>query len=358
MRSVVAALALFAVLHPRLVAQERDVAGCLEALHRGEARAGAALARHGAAAVGPLLDDLERAVRTSATRAVADLRALSAIGSADAAALERLVALLERLDNGDASAHTLLTRILRTLGDLAAHVGEAPKFAAWLERQPPDPYRQAMVRPGGAAAANPIVARTELSRVETRWQHRQDRTLPQLLRLVESDDADAAELAAERLVAFGPEARAALPALLRLLQSHPEPTVRVRTNRPAGVAGLPHATSEARVVAAVAIVAIAPRGDEALAAQAVLLQHGAPEQRLLALAALRERGEVDARTVALVARLCTDRDTLLAREAVTTLGALGPAARSAAPALERLLKHRDAPLAAAARTALRQVRER
>jgi HEAT repeat protein len=54
--------------------------------------------------------------------------------------------------------------------------------------------------------------------------------------------------------------------------------------------------------------------------------------------------------------MATDEDALVRREAITTLGTLGPAAAPAAALLERLCADPDPQIAERARAALRQVR--
>ena len=48
----------------------------------------------------------------------------------------------------------------------------------------------------------------------------------------------------------------------------------------------------------------------------------------------------------------------VARDAITALGMIGPAAKDAIPTLEKLAEHDDAQIAARAKAALRQVRGR
>ncbi len=51
-----------------------------------------------------------------------------------------------------------------------------------------------------------------------------------------------------------------------------------------------------------------------------------------------------------------DSDVVVAREAITALGMIGPAAKDAIPTLERLAEHEDRQIAERAKAALRQVR--
>ncbi len=49
-------------------------------------------------------------------------------------------------------------------------------------------------------------------------------------------------------------------------------------------------------------------------------------------------------------------DVRIAREAITALGMIGPAAKAAIPTLEKLTQHADPQIAERAKAALRQVR--
>ena len=53
-----------------------------------------------------------------------------------------------------------------------------------------------------------------------------------------------------------------------------------------------------------------------------------------------------------------DDSLLVAREAVTALGMIGPAAKDAIPALEKLTDHKDKQIVERAKVALRQITEK
>jgi hypothetical protein len=324
-------------------------------LHRGRPEAIAALRRDPGPAAAALLADLQPRVQAARIdrRTVLDLDALSALGVAEAAVLDALIALAERAPADTAA------RLLRTIGDLAPLATDPNRLQRWLDQHP----KEAAVERAEVALRRrqngPLAPATEMDRIRTRLRLAGVTDLPELLARIASDDLDECELASERLATFGPRAAAALPALLRVMQAPPASGRAIPRNGsgrgrlpPASVLHLP---SDAPLAAALAIVAIAPRGPEALAAHARILASGTDEQRIATLLALRLRDDAPEVQLALILPLLEARDRpQVCREALVSLTTLGAAAKSARGKIQRLVD-RDRGLRGAAQAALRAI---
>jgi hypothetical protein len=169
------------------------------------------------------------------------------------------------------------------------------------------------------------------------------------------------EFAIELLGRHGDQATAALPRISTILASG-------RTQRSSGTM----ATGNNQITfqvgprnlrqPALALLRIDRRHPSAPLAWAVLLEHGRADEREDAIAALREAGAAAAPCVPALRRLLAMEPPpelpRLRAEVATILGTIGPAAKDAAPDLDKLIYGTDAHLAAVARAALRSIREK
>ena len=86
------------------------------------------------------------------------------------------------------------------------------------------------------------------------------------------------------------------------------------------------------------------------------LLHGGLEERRRAAMALGRRGADAKHAVPTLIRALQDEEPLVIREVITALSMIGPAAKDAIPALEKLIDHQDKQIAERAKAALRQIR--
>ena len=107
-----------------------------------------------------------------------------------------------------------------------------------------------------------------------------------------------------------------------------------------------------------AIVSIAPDSDAAVSAHLCLVRHGDAVQRFLACRRLGQLQCDAARCGRALLEVLTDPNPYVVREALTALGMIGPAAKEAIPALEKLTNHEDKQIAERAKAALKQIREK
>ena len=140
--------------------------------------------------------------------------------------------------------------------------------------------------------------------------------VPALIRALHDEDPHLRTAAAEALGAVGPDAEAAVPELVAAATQDENKALRLQ--------------------ATCALGAIARRADYAVPYLVREVRSGKEEQRLATIRALGALG-TDAAVQALVG-LLTDVNGNVAEEAALALGAIGPAARAAVPALLRMLR--------------------
>ncbi len=87
------------------------------------------------------------------------------------------------------------------------------------------------------------------------------------------------------------------------------------------------------------------------------LHEGNHEERIHAALDLGQLQDLAEKIVPHLLEELTDEDVRVAREAITALGMIGPAAKEAIPTLEKLTEHDDRQIAERAKAALRQVRD-
>jgi len=112
-----------------------------------------------------------------------------------------------------------------------------------------------------------------------------------------------------------------------------------------------------QAAAARAMVRLAPRDARSAAGFALLLDRPEPADRLTAVTAARALGADGGPLVDELMRMSSEDSALLRREAITTLGLLGPAAARATKLLEELGRDPDPQIAGRAHASLRQVQE-
>ena len=112
-----------------------------------------------------------------------------------------------------------------------------------------------------------------------------------------------------------------------------------------------------KAAAARALAQIAPKDPRSVAALALLMERTDMAERLAAVAAARHTGAAGAALLPQLMRMAANDAPLIRREAITTLGTLGPVAAPAADLLERLSGDPDPQIAKRAQAALRQIRQ-
>jgi HEAT repeat protein len=316
------------------------------------ARSGAALARVGEPALAPLLKALKErpAVQVEAARALAQM------GAGAKAAVPALTAFV-----ADRGADTTLRRECATaLGAVGG--ASAPAAPTLLEALAggPAPLREASARALGQIGAEP------------------DRVVAALTTALKDEELLVRAGAAAALGQFGERAKAAVPALV----------VALKTTEVPGEAA--HRVAEVRTAAAVALGQIGPAATAAALPLAEAMKDATPANRALRRAAVAALGQLKAGakpalpafeevlrtpelpadtaralTQALQAMGADGVPTLAAavkagnrftrRHAITSLAALGAAARPALPALREAAKDMDASIAAAANRAIQRI---
>jgi len=106
-----------------------------------------------------------------------------------------------------------------------------------------------------------------------------------------------------------------------------------------------------------AMLRIAPQDPRSVEAFTVLAERSLSEDRLSAVIAARLVGAAGGPMVPQLMRMAKDDEALIRREAITTLGVLGPTAAAAASLLEQLCTDSDPHIVERARAALAQVRK-
>ena len=154
------------------------------------------------------------------------------------------------------------------------------------------------------------------AQVEARAALKDREAVPVLIDLL--DDRDAAWRAADILASHGPDAKPAIPALLRAAENKD-----------------PHVRSVARM----ALAEIGSLPPEAVPYMIDMLK---TENRLSALKALTELGDESRSAVPALLGLLTDKETRVRASAARALGRIGPEAKDAVQPLIKLLKDEDA----------------
>jgi hypothetical protein len=170
-------------------------------------------------------------------------------------------------------------------------------------------------------------------------------------------------MALDWLALTGKEARQAIPAIQTVLASDKQPRqTRFRFRGTAwGWSGSTTSRNQdrIRIKAALLLMKLGVSKDIPVAAHVQLLQHEDPAVRQRAVLELGSLGDkVGTKGIRALARAVSDQDKLVAWDAITALGMIGPAARSAVPRLEGLAIGKDKARAARAAAALRQIRKR
>lgn len=338
--------------------QAATIARAVEELREGSPLALAVLQRTPEASAEALVRELAAdQKRRRERRAATLLPAISALGVTSPEVVGGLIDVLEPA--GD----LLRSRILFTIGDLAGRAGECPELDPWLE-QHPHSDREQMVALLNAKKDKPSRALTACSRAKSRRSLRAKPTdLGICLEMLEDLDLDAAELAAERVLALGrssPQIRSALEAkLLQGVQSWAGSSWwEVGHHHRQQMADL-ECDCTLQLTAALALVELHPESAQLRTAHRLILEQGRPDQQLASLLALRADADQDAFDVsAIVALLGRARHRLLRREAVITLSTLGPRAATAAPALREIADGEDQELSVLALAALRAIGQR
>lgn len=111
-----------------------------------------------------------------------------------------------------------------------------------------------------------------------------------------------------------------------------------------------------QAAAAKAMLRLAPKDPRSVEAFTLLADRPQTEERLSAVIAVRMVGTAGVALVPQLMQMAKDEDALVRREAITTLGTLGPTAAPAATLLEQLCADPDPQIAERARAALKQVR--
>ncbi len=364
--AVFAALAAGMPLAGQPAAQERaqdqaaTIACAIDELRAGSPLALAVLQRTPEASVDALVRELAAdQKRRRERRAATLLPAISALGVTSPEVVGGLIDVLEPA--GD----LLRSRILFTIGDLAGRAGECPELDPWLE-QLPDSAREQLVARLVAANDKPVRVRalTASRRAKARRSLRaKPADLGICLGMLEDLDLDAAELAAERVLALGrssPQIRGALEALLlpQVLPATGTFWFELGNDDRQRLIDL-ECDCTVQLTAALALVELHPESAQLRTAHRWILEQGRPDQQLASLLALRADADQDPFDVsAIVALLGRAKHRLLRREAVITLSTLGPRAATAAPALRELADGEDQELSVLALAALRAIGQR
>ncbi|HEX6813643.1 MAG TPA: hypothetical protein VF384_18635 [Planctomycetota bacterium] len=112
-----------------------------------------------------------------------------------------------------------------------------------------------------------------------------------------------------------------------------------------------------QAAAARGLLRLAPKDPRTAEALVVLAERPLTEERLAAVVGARQLGAACAAFVPQLMRMAKEEEPLLRREAITTLGTLGPTAAPAATLLEQLGADPDPHIAERARAALKLVRK-
>ena len=192
----------------------------------------------------------------------------------------------------------------------------------------------------------------EAERVRSRTGRDPDAPLEQVARWLSGGGFFVHEWAVVILTRRG---REALPALGKAL----EMSSRYRTERRSPFTG--HHVDEFHfercwLMAAEAMIRMAPGEREALPAYGYVLSHGDVAARRAAVGALHRYAEAAVAVLPELLGALLDEDQFVVREAITALGLIGPGAKDTIPDLEELTTNEDRQIAERARAALRQIR--
>jgi hypothetical protein len=170
------------------------------------------------------------------------------------------------------------------------------------------------------------------------------------------------EMAVDLLALRDKDVQRAIPALREVVTADKQPrktTFRLRgTNWSwAGSISMP-SSDRIRGKATLLLMKLGAAKDLPAGAYIALLDHGDPAVRHRAVLELGSFGEkVGAKGVGALARAIMDQDKLVAWDAITALGMIGPKAKAAVPRLEGLARSQDKAKVARAQAALRQIRK-
>jgi len=143
-------------------------------------------------------------------------------------------------------------------------------------------------------------------------------------------------MAADTLTDYGPEAKAAVPALIQIVKRTEE-------------------TSEMQIAAIRALGEIGPSAKEAVPVLSESLQANSSGVRWHAAEALKRLGPEARNAVSALIASMKDKDREVRREAIRALGAIGPDAVAAVEPLQNALADEDAMLSSEARSALKKI---
>lgn len=183
-----------------------------------------------------------------------------------------------------------------------------------------------------------------------------------LIEHLEGQSAAHREMAIDWLASRGKEAKAAIPALREVARADKQPTTtnfRFRGDRWSWTGGASFSNKDQiRGKAAVLLMKLGAAKDIPPAAYLPLLKHEDPAVRQRAVLELGAMGEkVDSKSISALAQAVSDRDKLVAWDAITALGMIGARAKAAVPRLKGIARGQDKPRAARAEAALRQIQK-
>jgi hypothetical protein len=354
MNSVLRTLGIAALLAPSVAAQADRRAGepkplqeLLNDLGAKDSRtwsaAMAQLVALGDRAVPALRQVVRRAGDEPAGDAVRAVQVLQRIGAPAAVAVPDLLALLRRLGLRDNAR----SAVILAVGELVPY---APTQRAAVREAMFDLLAQKhldginrLLQIGTYIDECRALARTELGPETAEGE---------LARQLAADNPFVREFAALLLADRSAAGEATIAALQKALRGpHPNHFE---------LEGLPHLEvyldRRIQAAAARAMLQLAPKDPRSVEAFALLAERTQSEDRLSAVIAVRQSGAAGAALVPQLMNMAKDEDPLIRREAITTLGTLGPIAAPAATMLERLCADRDPQIAERARAALKQVR--
>jgi len=170
------------------------------------------------------------------------------------------------------------------------------------------------------------------------------------------------EMALDWLAVRGRDAREAIPAIRSVLMADKQPRqtrFRFRGNGWGWSGGTTSRNQDRiRIKAALLLMKLGAGKDIPVAAHVQLLKHEDPAVRQRAVLELGSHGDnVGAKGIQALQLATTDRDKLVAWDAITALGMIGPAAKAAVPRLEALARGQDKAKAARADAALRRIKK-